>query len=120
MSEGKVFTQAEVDEIVERRLARERKKQEGAESTESQAEAFDTPNYKKSYEENLRKVELLNAGFSLDDLPRYEKYLTATTPAEIKRQAVDLAQDIKRVTQKGKGYADPSQRRGKQVWNPFN
>lgn len=116
MSE-KTFTQNEVDEIVQERLRRFKRQLE-RELEETRAEiSADTPDYKKQYFDNLRKIKLIDAGMTYDQAERYVKYIDGATEKEIEAQAIELAADV--LTKKERTYADPSGKR-KGIWNPFS
>ena len=49
---------------------------------------------KADYLDKQKRLALLDAGISYNDVSTYVKYVKATSNAEIKQQAEELAQDI--------------------------
>lgn len=88
----KQFTQADVDRIVKERLVREQRRYE-RELTEMQAglETAGT-NYRKLYIEELKRKSLLDAGFTLDNVEQYTKFIDDSEEVEVvKRQAKEIS-----------------------------
>ncbi|MFD2654492.1 hypothetical protein [Gracilibacillus thailandensis] len=130
MSEEKLFTQEEVNKIVQERLEREKRK------TERELEQIRTEvpeggtDYKKLYEELCKELAereadeakeqaLLNAGFDQESVNRYKKYLDKVEEDEYEETAHFLFEHSPMNKKQSQSYADPSQKRGKSVWNPF-
>lgn len=111
--EEKLFTQEEVNEIVKKRLTREKKKQ--AKEREQLKQT-----YREKYYNALRRKSLLDAGIPFDMVDRYMKYMDSTRDDEqaIEQQAFEIAQDFK---VKPRTYVDPTGKRSKTgIWKPFN
>jgi len=102
--EEKLFTQADVDEIVKKRLAREKRK------TEQER------NYKELYFDAMKQKSLIDAGVTFDNAERYVKYVDGEDEETISQQALEIANQMKG---KPKNYADPSQKRVG-IWYPFS
>ncbi|MTW85088.1 hypothetical protein F3157_05375 [Virgibacillus dakarensis] len=108
MQEERLFTQEEVDKIIQKRIAREKKKNERERDENGLS-------YKERYYSVLKQKSLIDAGVPIDQAERYAKYINSEDQAEIEQQALELAEDLQ---EKPKAYADPSQR--KSVWRPFS
>jgi len=116
MSEEKLFTQVEVDEIIQDRLRRSKRQLE-RELVEAQADAVaELPDYKKQYFDNYKKIKLHEAGVPFDQLEKYAKYIDAEDEKEIQAQAEELAADV--LTKQESPFADPGTKR-KSIWNPW-
>jgi hypothetical protein len=117
MADEKLFTQEEINEIIQDRLARAKRKHE--EELEKIREELPegARDYKKEYHENLRKIKLIDVGFSFNEADRYAKYITAEEPEQIEQEANLLAEDVLPGKKQQQDYADPGQK--KSVWNPF-
>ncbi|UOQ48128.1 hypothetical protein MUN88_19105 [Gracilibacillus caseinilyticus] len=148
MSEEVLLNQEEVNEVVKKRLDREKRKYreevealkariaelegegnpEEEETPEEEPEASDEQTedkndeqaeYKAKYLNALKQAKLLDAGFSFDQISKYEQYVTGESSEEIERQALELSQEVQSHNTSGKGYADPGATEKKGVWNPF-
>jgi len=127
--EEKLFTQDEVNAIVQERIAREKRKQldvpevelpEGVTDYKAQYE-----DYQAQYIDLLKKTKLLDAGVEFHKLDEAVKFLPGDTEEEIDANvrilvpglaAEFLRDEFKK--DKPKPYADPSQK-ARSVWNPF-
>lgn len=128
MSEEKLFTQDEVNKIVQERIARERRKQidvpevelpEGVTDYKAQYE-----DYQAQYIDLLKKTKLIDAGVNFEKLDEAVKFIQGDTEEEIDH-AISivvpgfapefLRDEFKK--DKPKPYADPSQKRS--IWNPW-
>lgn len=126
-TDDKVFTQAQVDAIISDRLARERKRSEDAKA-EAEAEAerqrlAEAKQYKElaqSYKEDLEALKgdalkakkesaLIKAGYTDEQVARYERYLDGETDEDIAASIEILKADI---PPKKKTYVDPSVNNG--------
>ncbi|ARI78232.1 hypothetical protein [Halobacillus mangrovi] len=114
MSEEKMFTQEDVDRIVQERLKRARAKAE-REREEAQAELdARLPDYKELYFSELKYLKLLKAGFPMEKAERATKYIHDGTPEEVERQAKELAEHAGHSKQ-----TKTSEKQPKGKWNPF-
>lgn len=68
---------------------------------------------KSEYVSKLRRLSLLNAGMSYDDIETYERYLKSDEPEELEEQAQALVADINGED----GFGDPSENRT--TWKIF-
>lgn len=68
---------------------------------------------KADYIDKQRRLALLDAGIDYNDVSTYVKYIKATSNAEIKQQAAEIAADINQQSQLADVYID------KHVWKPF-
>ena len=67
---------------------------------------------KANYIEKQKRLALLDAGISYDDVSAYVKYITATSNDGIKKEAEEIVADIN-----GHYFADVYQ--DSRVWRPF-
>lgn len=126
---GKVFTQAELDEIVKQRIAREKKKSdEAAEEARREAErkqAEQNEEYQKLYEterqahaelqaklkaaevEALKTNKLVAAGYSGEALAKAKRFISGETDEEL-----DAAIDDFKAVAPPKAVADPNPNNG--------
>ena len=121
------FTQAEVDEIIAKRLAREKEKAkaaaEAARQEAEQKQLEEQEQYKELYEQKQRELEqlkadaltakkdtmLAKAGYTDEQIEKYRKYLDGDTDETLSASLEELKADIppKQV------YVDPSASNGK-------
>lgn len=66
---------------------------------------------KAEYIEKIKKVALIEAGFSIDEAGAYIKFIKADEVDEIERQALDLIADVKQSVTSNKPQNS--------VWKPF-
>ena len=67
---------------------------------------------KAEYVEKMKKVALIEAGFSIDEAGDYVKFIKADDEEEIERQAMDLIADVKQ-------HVTTSKKPNNNVWKPF-
>lgn len=67
---------------------------------------------KAEYVEKMKKVALIEAGFSVDEASDYIKFIKADDEEEIERQALDLIADVKQ-------HVTTSRKPSNNVWKPF-
>lgn len=103
------FTQADVDRIVNQRLARERKKRQ---EEQEQEEKKEQGKYKELYEETQQELaqikrnailesSMLKAGYSESQIEKYGKYIEGEDESEISESILALAEDIVPEAKKG-------------------
>ncbi|MBN9655981.1 hypothetical protein J0K78_17025 [Halobacillus sp. GSS1] len=108
----KLFTQDEVNRIVQERIAREKQKEvKVSDAADSEEESID---YKTEALDLVKKVSLLNEGVPYEKVDHYTKYVKGSSESEIKSDARELAKDLEN---KKKNYTEPGQKKG--AWNPF-
>ena len=66
---------------------------------------------KAEYIEKMKKVALIEAGFSVDEAGDYIKFIKADEVDEIERQALELVEDVKQSVTSNKPQNN--------VWKPF-
>jgi len=142
MSEAKLFTQAELDAIVDERVKRAKTKHEveleairdevvkapeGAADYEGAADKVtaeverlkaELAEVEKESKPIIAKSQLLKAGYSDDQAERYSKFIVGGSIT-----VDELKTDIKPKGSKGgnSNHADPGQKHNKgSVWNPFS
>lgn len=69
---------------------------------------------KDEYLSKLKKVTLVEAGVSINDVEIYSKYIDAEDAEGIKKQAQQVASDINQQDSYADAYQDP------RVWRPFD
>lgn len=67
---------------------------------------------KAEYVEKMKKVALIEAGFSIEEAGDYIKFIKADDEEEIERQAMDLIADVKQ-------HVTTIKKPSKNVWKPF-
>ena len=67
---------------------------------------------KSEYIAKMKKVALIEAGFSVDEASDYIKFIKADDEEEIERQALDLIADVKQ-------HVTTSKKPNNNVWKPF-
>ncbi|MCM3732741.1 hypothetical protein M3196_13890 [Fictibacillus nanhaiensis] len=109
----RLFSQKELDGIVKERLAREQRRYERElVELESGLETAGT-NYRKLYIEELKRKSLLDAGFTLDNVEQYVKFIEDSEDVEaVKRQAKEIS---KLAGLDGSGKKETKDN----GWNPF-
>lgn len=67
---------------------------------------------KAEYIEKMKKVALIEAGFSIEEAGDYIKFIKADDGDEIERQALELVEDVKQ-------HATTSKKPNNGTWKPF-
>lgn len=67
---------------------------------------------KAEYIEKMKKVALIEAGFSVDEAGDYIKFIKADNEDEIERQALELVEDVKQ-------HITTSKKQNNGTWKPF-
>lgn len=67
---------------------------------------------KSEYIEKMKKVALIEAGFSINEAGDYIKFIKADDEDEIERQALELVEDVKR-------HMTTSAKPNNGTWKPF-
>lgn len=67
---------------------------------------------KAEYIEKMKKVALIEAGFSVDEAGDYIKFIKGDDEEEIERQALDLIADVKQ-------HVTTSAKPNNGTWKPF-
>ncbi|MCM3093825.1 MULTISPECIES: hypothetical protein [unclassified Cytobacillus] len=114
MSE-KLFTQEEVNQIIKERVAREKRSFEREIEEVRSGAHLDTPDYKAMYLDAFKRTSIQGAGFPMDKIDSYLKYIKGDSEDEIKREIAELAQAAG-VNSAGNGQGKSSK---SGTWNPF-